>query len=312
MKRNSTINLLGCFTLLSICACSSDGSDGNTDVIQPPVENKLAINISTNISSRATEEAFEAGDCVGLYVANYGKDGKPTALKTSGNHVDNLKFTYNGTWTPTQAASWQDSTTHADFYLYYPFTSSISSVDAMPFNVKEDQSKEADYKACDLLIGKAADIAPTKNEIMITAKHVMSQMAIKVVPGNGFTQTSLDAAKVAVKVNGVKTTSTVNLATATATATATGNAKSITAYKAGETYKAIIVPQPANVNNIITVYINGEEFCLSGDPAFKAFATGKRHTFTVTVSKTSSGLNANISKWEDDGRDYGGTAEEIN
>lgn len=206
MKQNLAINLLGCFTLLSICACSSDGSDGNTDVIQPPVENKLAINISTNISSRATEEAFEVGDCVGLYVANYGKDGKPTALKTSGNHVDNLKFTYNGTWTPTQAASWQDSTTHADFYLYYPYTSSISSVDAMPFNVKEDQSKEADYKACDLLIGKAADIAPTKNEIMITAKHVISQMAIKVVPGNGFTQTSLDAAKVAVKVNGVKTT----------------------------------------------------------------------------------------------------------
>ena len=74
MKQNLAINLLGCFTLLSICACSSDGSDGNTDVIQPPVENKLAINISTNISSRATEEAFEVGDCVGLFVANYGKD----------------------------------------------------------------------------------------------------------------------------------------------------------------------------------------------------------------------------------------------
>ena len=39
MKQNLAINLLGCFTLLSICACSSDGSDGNTDVIQPPEEN---------------------------------------------------------------------------------------------------------------------------------------------------------------------------------------------------------------------------------------------------------------------------------
>lgn len=296
MKQNLAINLLGCFTLLSICACSSDGSDGNTDVIQPPVENKLAINISTNISSRATEEAFEVGDCVGLYVANYGKDGKPTALKTSGNHVDNLKFTYNGTWTPTQAVYWQDSTTHADFYLYYPYTSSISSVDAMPFNVKEDQSKEADYKACDLLIGKAADIAPTKNEIMITAKHVISQMAIKVVPGNGFTQTSLDAAKVAVKVNGVKTTSTVNLATATAT----GNAKSITAYKAGETYKAIIVPQRIDTRlPLIEVVMEGVSYICNSRFVFKP---GMEHLVNVVIDKnanqTKIDINGNTTKWQ--------------
>lgn len=296
MKQNLAINLLGCFTLLSICACSSDGSDGNTDVIQPPVENKLAINISTNISSRATEEAFEAGDCVGLYVANYGKDGKPTALKTSGNHVDNLKFTYNGTWTPAQAVYWQDATTHADFYLYYPYTSSISSVDAMPFNVKEDQSKEADYKACDLLIGKAADIAPTKNEIMITAKHVISQMAIKVVPGNGFTQTSLDAAKVAVKVNGVKTTSTVNLATATAT----GNAKSITAYKAGETYKAIIVPQRIDTRlPLIEVVMEGVSYICNSRFVFKP---GMEHLVNVVIDKnanqTKIDINGSTTKWQ--------------
>ena len=29
----------------------------------------------------------------------------------------------------------------------------------------------------------------------------------------------------------------------------------------------------------------------------------------ISLSKTSNGVNVNITKWEDDGNDYGGTAE---
>lgn len=41
----------------------------------------------------------------------------------------------------------------------------------------------------------------------------------------------------------------------------------------------------------------------------KTLEAGKKHKFTVTLSKTSNGVNVNITKWEDDGIDYGGTAE---
>ena len=40
-----------------------------------------------------------------------------------------------------------------------------------------------------------------------------------------------------------------------------------------------------------------------------SFVAGKRHTFTITVNKTSSGVNVGITDWEDDGVDNGGTAE---
>ena len=35
----------------------------------------------------------------------------------------------------------------------------------------------------------------------------------------------------------------------------------------------------------------------------------RRHKFTVTLSKTSNGINVTIGQWEDDGTDNGGTAE---
>ena len=53
----------------------------------PPTPEKWAINISTSIT-RATDTSFENGDKVGIYVVN-----QPNALKTSGNHVDNIGFT---------------------------------------------------------------------------------------------------------------------------------------------------------------------------------------------------------------------------
>ena len=82
------------------------------------------------------------------------------------------------------------SLTPADFYMYYPYTSTISDVENMPWNVKADQSKLSDYKASDLLIGKTTNVAPTASAVHINAKHVMSQIIITLVAGNGFTETS--------------------------------------------------------------------------------------------------------------------------
>ena len=39
------------------------------------------------------------------------------------------------------------------------------------------------------------------------------------------------------------------------------------------------------------------------------FVGGQRHTFTITVKKTSNGINVDIGDWVDDGEDNGGVAE---
>lgn len=307
MQKIKSMTIAAC-TLLAMCACSSES--GNTTTPEPnptPDTEKIPININTTVTSRATDNAFEVNDNIGLFVVNYNADGTAAALQTTGNHVNNMKYTYNGSWVPATQTYWKDNTTHADFYMYYPYTSSISSVEAMPFSVSADQSTTANYKAGDLMIGKTANVTPTANAVKMNAKHVMSQMVISLVAGNGFTEASLASSQVNVKINRLKTQSTANLSTGAVTAK--GDDADITPLKEDGAYKAIIVPQTVGEGNLITVNVDGRDFNLAKSENFTAFEGGRKYKFTVTLSKTSNGVNVNITKWEDDGIDYGGTAE---
>lgn len=306
MKTMKQLGFLAC-SLLTLAACSS----GNSSDPLPSTgqkNQKLPININTSVDTRVIDNSFEKGDNIGLFVVNYKADGSAGTLKATGNHVDNMKYTYNGTWTPASPTYWKDNTTHADFYLYYPYTGSIGDVNAMSWNVNADQSTSAKYKSADLLIGKTTNVAPTETAVKIDAKHVMSQMVVSLKPGNGFTEESLGKAKISVKINRLKTQATANLVTGKLTAK--GNDADLTPLKEeGYNYKALIIPQAVGEGKLITVNVDGRDYQLKKAANFTAFEAGKKHKFTVTLSKTSNGVNVNITKWEDDGIDYGGTAE---
>lgn len=294
-------------TLLTMGACSSEGGSG-TDPLQPSptTKEKLPICINTAVATRATDEAFEVGDQIGLFVVNREADGTANSLKTLGNHIDNMQFTYDGIWKAASSIYWKDETTHADFYLYYPYQKYINNVTAVPVQVKADQSDLADYKSSDMLIGKTLNAAPTDQAVEIEAKHMMSQAIITLKAGKGFTDTSLASSLVNVRINGLKSTALVNLSTGEVTAT--GNDTDIIPLKEDCIYKAIIIPQDVKEGNFITINVDGSNYYLARNSKFHAFEKGEKHNFTVTLSKTSSGINVNISQWEDDGIDYGGTA----
>lgn len=290
-------------------SCSSaGGNEDNTqnhDPVNPPVSKK-EIRISTNVNNitKATDTGFDTNDQIGLFVVNRGEGNAIVALKSTGNHVDNMRFTYDGTWKPDSPIYWKNNDTHADFYLYFPYKASIGDVNAMTVSVNTDQSSEANYKASELLIGSTKDVAPTENNVKITVAHIFSQIKIEVAAGNGFTSESLAAANVGVTINGVKTSATVDIASAAVSAT--GDAQSIKPWLTDGTYKALIVPQTVEETNLITVNVDGRDYHLKRG---FTFAGGKSHKFTVTVSKTSNGVNVDISGWETDDIDNGGVAE---
>lgn len=283
----------------------SGGSD-NTEPTQPqnpPTQEKMEIKISPSVSeTRATDYGFEKGDCIGLYVVNYA-GSTPGSLANSGNHVNNMRFSYDGTWTPDTQVTWADNETHADFYVYYPY-SNVQSVGAHEFAVKPDQSSESNYKASDLMTGKSLNVAPTSSAIQIPVNHAMSRALIYLEAGNGFTAESLAASSISVKLNGLKCKSTVDLASGKVSPA--GEPTSIIPFHADGGYKALIVPQTVSAGNLITVTVDGREFNLQKGFSFES---GKSHKFTITLSKTSTGVNVNITPWIDDDADNGGTAE---
>lgn len=294
-----------CLSLIAGAALLTAGCSGGSDEPAPtPSEpKKIEIKISPSVTeSRATDYGFEKGDRVGLYVVNR-TGGVSGTLLDAGNYVDNMRFTYDGTWVPDDLLYWKDNETHADFYLYYPY-STVNSVKAHPVVLQADQSSEAAYKASDFMVGKKIDVAPTAAATVINVSHVMSRVMIYLEAGNGFTKESLAASNVSVRINGIKCNSTVDLTTGAVTAT--GSAAAVTPFFTDNTYKALIVPQTVGEGNLITVTVDGREFNLKKGFTFTG---SKSHKFTITLSKTSNGVNVNINPWTDDGTDNGGTAE---
>lgn len=297
------------FVAAVLCSCSSGSEDTSPDTSEPSLpQGKLPITISTSVNAledtRVTDYAFEQGDKVGIYVVNRNADGSSNPLMPQGNYVDNVLFAYDGTWSAASPVYWLDNETRADFYLYYPYMVSVPDAGAMAFNLNADQSSEEAYKASDVIVGTALDVAPTESAVAITARHVMSQIFITLVPGNGFTEESLAASDVSVKVNGVRTGALVDIANGSVTATE--ETSSVATWHVDGAYKAVIVPQDVAEGNLITVNIDRN--VLNFKKAF-TFVGGKRHQFTITLNKTGSGINVTIDQWDDDGTDNGGVAE---
>lgn len=298
MKKVFLFSVMLCALLIG---CSED-SEGDVLKPAPPTTEiaKIPISISTQIT-RATDTNFERDDEVGIYVVNYSGETAGT-LAASGNHVDNMRFTYSGNWTPDQEIFWKDDKTKADFYSYYPYTASISNITAIPVSVNSDQSTEATYKASDFLWGKTEGVTPTESSVKIDVKHLMSNLIIKLVPGDGYKTEDFNVAEI--EVCGLKTNATVNLATGAITAT--GVSADITPINETTQYRALVIPQSVTNSDLIRITIEDNSYLLKQSINF---APNKQYTSTITINKTSQGINIGIGDWEEDDNDYGGTVE---
>lgn len=290
------------FSLPVITGCSSEQTN-MPEPAQIPISLKCGI---TTLSTRATDTGFENGDRIGLYVVNYNGDNAGI-LSANGNHVDNMQFTYDGTWTPATPIYWKDETTPADFYGYYPYTNTPTDVEAVPIEIISDQSNEANYKACDFFWGKTLKVTPTEQAVGLTLNHLLSCAVVKVTAGNGFTTETLEQADIQVKLNKAICKGTINLKNGNIT-TDSQEGQSIS-FLRGEhnEFKALIIPQivPSS-ENFLTITIDGRDFNMSKE---FTFVSGRRHTFTITVKKTNTGINVDIGSWVDDEEDNGGVAE---
>ena len=282
-----------------VMALAVAASCKKTDEPTPaPEPEAIPLQIATSVT-RATDYAFETGDVVGLYVASV-----PATLKTTGNHIDNAKFTFDGTkWNGDQQYYWQDGTTKADFYCYYPYASSVSSVTAIPFKVSQDQSSETGYKASDFMFGKVAGIAPTPDPVMINVKHAMSCLVVNLKAGTGWKEDDLKSAEVTLA--GLKASALVNLADITVAAD--GSASEIKPLKTADgAFKALVVPQNVTNSELVKIKLGENSYALTTSISMEP---GKQYACTVVVNRSSEGINIGISPWESDGKDYGGSVE---
>lgn len=284
-------------TLAVLASCKK--TEEPTPTPEPKPEPELVpIQIATTMT-RATDYAFETGDNVGLFVVN-----EPNSLQLNGNHVDNCKFTFDGAkWNAGKEIFWQDATTKADFYCYYPYTSSVSSITAFPFQISPNQSTESGYKVSDLMWGKVDGVSPTPDPVVISVNHSMSCLIVKLKAGTGWKEDDIKDAEVTLC--GLRTSSLINLADGTVTAD--GGATEMKPMKVGTgIFKALVVPQKVSDSDLVQVKVGTNSYSLKTSIDLKS---GRQHTCTVVINRTGEGINIGIGPWETDDIDYGGSVE---
>ncbi len=275
------------------------GSCKKTEEPAPVQEQELVpIQIATAVT-RATDYAFETGDNVGLFVVN-----EPKNLQIRGNHVDNCKFTFDGTkWNAGKEIYWLDATTKADFYCYYPYTSSVSSITSFPFQVSQDQSTESGYKASDLMWGKVDGVSLTPDPVVITVNHSLSCLIVKLKAGTGWKEDDIKDAEITLC--GLKTSALVNLADGMVIADG-GTAEMKPLPIGAGIFKALVVPQKVSDAELVRIKVGTDSYSLKTTIGLKS---GKQHTCTVVINRTGEGINIGIGPWETDDIDYGGLVE---
>lgn len=251
------------------------------------------------------DTAFEDGDRAGLYVVNR-INGKMESLLPSGNHIDNMRFTYHGTWTPSQPIYWMDEQTKADFYLYYPYSSEMDDPRYWTVNVPTDQSTEAAMLQADVLVGRAFNVAPANQAVELKARHMMSRLTITLQASQGMTEEKLREADLKVLVNGLITEATVNIATAIATASGTERHDIQACQTDALTFTVTAVPQTVTEGAFITIVVNGDRYTLRRAVTLKQ---GTWHHATVKVGAANGNIGVTIGGWTIDNTDYGGTAQ---
>lgn len=251
------------------------------------------------------DTAFEDGDRAGLYVVNR-INGKMESMLPSGNHIDNMRFTYHGTWTPSQPIYWMDEQTKADFYLYYPYSSEMDDPRYWTVNVPTDQSSEAAMLQADVLVGRMFNVAPASQAVELKARHMMSRLTITLQASQGMTEEKLREADLKVLVNGLITEATVNIATAIATASGTERHDIQACQTDALTFTVTAVPQTVTEGAFITIVVNGDRYTLRRAVTLKQ---GTWHHATVKVGAANGNIGVTIGGWTIDNTDYGGTAQ---
>lgn len=292
--------------LVTISSCQEGSLGQQSDMNE---EMRFSV-LSPELSTRANANTFEAKDRVGVYVTDYVDANTPTPLQISGNRANNLALDFDGqNWTPEKAVYWGDG--KADIYSYYPYSNSITDVNAQPWFVATDQSEESDgetmsaYEASDVLWAKAAGICRTDGAVSLQMKHVMSKLTVCIVAGESYVGSLPEDANVLL--HSTVTNAKIDLEKGSVVKDAYSGAKSIKMRRLGlktvngvnaVVFEAIVVPQMLETS-VPLLEINSKSVSYLLEDSFN-FRPGVAYTYTATLNTSVNAIKVDIGCEIDD------------
>ncbi|MCD7795053.1 MAG: fimbrillin family protein, partial [Alistipes sp.] len=310
-KIRNTIRIsLSAALLWGLCGCSDP---------EPAVPAGQPIGFIPSVvsSAQVAGTAFSEGDRIGLFCVESGSD--PAAAIAGERYIDNKLFTVTqGELKSATPCFWAtDYTGPSDFYAYYPYRSlgigAGKSVDEI--GVSADQRADEEYSQCDWMLARTQNVVRTKDPVRLDFKRLMSKLDFVLVPGEGYNGVDgllgagLQVLNVARVANVDFTTGEVSSPAIFVNVVPHGTFRAEGQTAVG--VSAIVVPQTVKAAaQFVVVNIGERKFRFVTDKEL-TFASGKRYTFTLTVSRTAAGgevkIQPEIEEWTEGTSSSGGT-----
>lgn len=251
-------------------------------------------------TTKATSTAFEADDIVSLYAVEYANSSE-MPLQVSGNYFNNEKLTFNGSsWKSARTLYWSENA--CDFYAFYPYQSSINSIDDYPFSVATNQNGNG-YESSDLLYAVVRNVSRNSNPttpVNLNFVHMMSKVIVKLEKGSQFEGEIPD--DVNAHIYNTTTSCNVDWANGSVEKDAFGNKKTITMKKISNSqFEAVLVPQNIEKRTpLVELTMGGIAYLLEYSLSFRA---GYVHTITIMLNTSPDqeqieiSIDPNIQNW---------------
>lgn len=284
----------------TVILTSCDNNDGVDN------SNRVALSVISGIATettqtRVTGTSWDAGDAIGIFQLQ----GSNT-LNTNSKYVSSTGTSAFSPATLGETIYFPiDASTSSDFIAYHPYKTGQTVFDYAV--TVSDQSNQAtiDLLVADKVTGKDKN-APA---VAFNFKHRLSKVSLTIAAGNGIAPSDLEG--IVITITGQQTAATYNINTFTLTPS--GAVQEITLKTAGDglSSEAIILPAAATTGRqlIFTLKTLNEPF-IWDIPNDKAFDSGVKYNYSITLNRTSIEVTSTITDWIDgNGDGENGSAE---
>lgn len=283
--------------LLALAACSDkEENNGGTPEGRTPLQvtNAAITGRETGTTTRATDNAWQAGDAIGITLVD-ADNGTPVDGKNTCRYIT---ANADGLFSPADEANtayYPLQEKQADVMAFYPW-SEIGADLTVPVSTAD----QTDLSAIDLM---AADISrghsEARPEVTLTFRHKLVKLVISV--SREETAELIDLAGATLTLSGTHTSARWNLAEARLTDLAQVKDIAIPAAYDAEagtlTATAICLPAEAGAGVVLHVITaDGRTFDAPLE-AGTALAPGTVNTLGISLSLTEAKVNASVTDW---------------
>jgi hypothetical protein len=284
--------------MMTACSHEYEMLDKQLDASGESVAAKFTSSINgATPQTRATGSTWVSSDSIGIFMV----DATPTAVdgminkhykKTSGDEKNFSPATTNDAiYYPVDGST-------VNFISYYPYQASTLLGNYNVNVVNQNTPAAIDFLYAKTITGYSKTSGQTP--VHLTFIHKLTLLVMDTKAGYGLTDDDLKGMVVTIK--GLNTQTTIDLKDGSQGNASSKNPIVTKVNTDGKEYSAILIPQDVTAGDVTVEFeitsSNGVETFVWKVPTV-TFETQKRHTYSVTISRTGIEVEGEITDWLD-------------